>query len=100
MTKLLSFKRSEMPDKKYQVELLTADGRHRTIHFGDAHMKDYTLFSAQEREARKRAYLSRHKAREDWSDPLTAGFWSRHVLWGDTPSVTENLKITRRRYHL
>ena len=100
MTKFLSLKRSDKPGKKYMVELETASGRTKTIHFGDASLKDYTLFSAEERMERKRRYLARHSAREDWSDPETAGFWSRHILWGDTPSVQENLKITRRRYGL
>lgn len=100
MTKLLSFSRSDKPGKKYKVEVQTASGRTKTIHFGDSSLKDYTLFSAEERMERKRRYLARHAANEDWTDPETAGFWSRHVLWGDTPSVQENLKITRRRYRL
>ena len=100
MTIFISLKRSEKPEKKYVVELEGASGRRMRIHFGDANMKDYTLFSAEERAARKRAYLSRHQAREDWSNPETPGFWSRHILWGDTPSVRENLKLTLRRYKL
>ena len=99
MARLVSFKRSDKPGKKYTV-VVEKDGREHTIHFGDSSMKDYTLFSAEERAARKRAYIARHQSREDWSDPLTPGFWSRHVLWGDTPSVSENLKLTRRRYGL
>jgi hypothetical protein len=98
--KLLSMRRSTQPGKKYTVVLDTGEGRTKTIHFGDASMKDYTLFTAEERAERKRAYLSRHASREDWSDPTTAGFWSRHILWGDTPSVAANLKLTRRRYNL
>ena len=99
MARLVSFGKSSSPGKKYTA-VVEKDGRKHTIHFGDASMKDYTLFSAEERAARKRAYISRHQGREDWSDPTTAGFWSRWVLWGDTPSVSENLKITKRRYGL
>ena len=100
MTKFVSMQRSSDPAKKYMVKLIGNSGRQKTIHFGDASMKDYTLFSAGERMERKRAYLQRHAATENWSDPETAGFWSRHVLWGDTPSVRENLKLTIRRYNL
>lgn len=100
MTKFLSLKRSDRPDKKYMVEVEANSGRTKTIHFGDSSLKDYTLFSAGERMERKRAYLARHAAREDWNDPETAGFWSRHILWGDTPSIQSNLKITRRRFNL
>jgi len=100
MVKLVSFGRSSKPEKKYMVVVETAAGRKKTIHFGDASLKDYTLFSAGERAEHKKRYLARHAATEDWSDPTTAGFWSRHILWGDTPSVQENLKITRRRFGL
>lgn len=100
MTKLIHLKRSTRPGKKYEVELETDAGRHKVIHFGDSSLKDFTLFSAQERDERKRQYLARHGAREDWSDPETAGFWSRWILWGPHPSVSENLKYVRRNYHL
>lgn len=100
MVIFLSLKRSDRPEKKYVVELESSAGRRIRIHFGDASMKDYTLFSAQEREERKRNYLARHKATEDWNDPETAGFWSRWVLWGPHPSVQENLKFTRRKFNL
>lgn len=82
------------------VELETDAGRKKTIHFGDASMKDYTLFSAGERAERKRAYLSRHAATEDWSNPETAGFWSRHILWGVSPSIQQNLRWTLHAYKL
>jgi hypothetical protein len=32
-------------------------------------------------EERKIRYLNRHKKREDWEDPNTAGYWSRWFLW-------------------
>ena len=99
MARLVSFSKSDRPGKKYKA-VVEKDGRTHTIHFGDSSMKDYTLFSAEERAARKRAYISRHAAREDWNDPTTPGFWARHITWGDTPSVSENLKITKRRFNL
>jgi hypothetical protein len=92
--------KSDKPDKKYYVELGSDSNRKKRVYFGDSNMKDYTLFNALEREGRKRAYLSRHKSREDWNDPNTAGFWSRHILWGDTPSVQQNLKRTLSKYNL
>ena len=99
MAKLVSFSKSSAPGKKYTA-VVEKDGRKHTIHFGDSTMKDYTLFSAVEREARKRAYLSRHRSREDWDDPTTPGFWSRHVLWGPHPSVSANLNWVKGAYHL
>ena len=99
MVRLVSFGKSDRPGKKYKV-VVEKEGRTHTIHFGDSTMKDYTLFSAVERAARKRAYLARHERREDWNDPTTAGFWSRHILWGTHPSVSENLKWVRGAFHL
>ena len=100
MVKFVRLSRSSKPEKKYMVELETDAGRRKVIHFGDASMKDYTLFSAAERAERKKAYLARHESREDWNDPTTPGFWSRWVLWGDTPSVQQNLKLTLSRFRL
>jgi hypothetical protein len=34
-------------------------------------------------EQTRKAYIARHSKSpgEDWSNPLTAGFWSRYMLW-------------------
>jgi hypothetical protein len=32
-------------------------------------------------EARKQRYSKRHKKKEDWEDPNTAGYWSAKFLW-------------------
>ena len=100
MTKLISFGKSDNPDKKYKV-VLERDGRQKTVHFGAKGYKDYTLFSPLEREERKKAYISRHKSREDWtaSGIDTAGFWSKHVLW-NKPTVKASLAETVRAFNL
>ena len=97
--KLVSFHTSSRPDKKYMVTV-KKNGRNKTIHFGDSSMKDYTKFSRSTRESHKSAYLSRHSQREHWSDPLTAGFWSRWILWGNSSSVSKNLEETKRKFNL
>lgn len=100
MTKLISFGKSDNPDKKYKV-VLERDGRQKTVHFGATGYKDYTLFSPLEREERKRAYISRHKSKEDWtaSGIDTAGFWSKHILW-NKPTVKASLAETVRAFGL
>ena len=100
MTKLESFSRSDKPEKKYMVSLKTSAGGSKTIHFGDSSLKDFTTHNPLEREERKRLYLARHRKTENWNDPETAGFWSRHVLWGDTPSIKTNLARTKSRFGL
>jgi len=100
MTIFLGLHRSDKPEKKYYVELKGDSGRIKRVYFGDSAYKDYTSHSALERGDRKRLYLQRHKATEDWNDPETANFWSRWILWGDTPSVRDNLKRTLSRFNL
>ena len=100
MTKLISFGRSDLDGKKYKV-VLEHDGAQKTIHFGASGYKDYTTFSRLEREARKKAYIGRHKSREDWtaSGIDTAGFWAKHILW-NLPSVSASLAKTVRTFDL
>jgi hypothetical protein len=68
----------------------TATVGNRKVRFGAAGYDDYTVHKDIKRRA---AYLARHKGRENWSDPTTAGFWSRWMLWGDHPSLEANARI-------
>jgi len=92
MTKFLGLHKSDKPEKKYYVELEN-DGRTKRVYFGDAYSNDYTLWNPLVREERKRLYIQRHKAREDWTDINTPGFWSRWILW-NKPTVKASLKDT------
>ena len=94
--KLLSFKPSDKADKKYMVVLETDEGRKKTIHFGAAGMDDFTITKDMEQKQR---YINRHKAREDWNNPLTAGFWSKNILW-NLPTITASLNDTKKRFNL
>jgi len=98
MVKIVEFEKSSRPGYKYMVVLQDSDSQ-RTIHFGATGYNDYTTHPAKVREARKQAYLLRHKVTEDWKDPLTAGFWSRWILW-NKPSVTASLKDVKSRFNL
>lgn len=102
MVIFLGLHRSDKPEKKYYVELEGESGRTKRVYFGDSNAKDYTLFNALERDEHRRRYLVRHQRNENWgaSGIETAGFWSRHLLWGDTPSVQQNLKRTLSRFNL
>lgn len=66
------------------------DGKKRTVKFGAYGMEDYTIHKDPER---KRLYIQRHSGMgEDWSDPTTAGFWSRWLLW-EKPDLKEAMKF-------
>ena len=92
----VAFSRSTDPAKKYMVVVEKA-GQKKTIHFGDISLKDYTLYGPLEREERKRLYMARHRVRENWNDPFSAGFWSRWILW-NKPSVSASLADAAKRF--
>lgn len=90
--RLLEFSPSTRKDKKFMVVLET-DGKTHRIHFGQAGASDFTKHGST---LAKEAYIRRHQAREDWTDPLTAGFWSRWVLW-NLPTVKDSLTDALKR---
>jgi hypothetical protein len=73
------------------------DGKQTRTKFGSAGMTDYTLSKDKLRRAN---YLSRHRARENWNDPKSAGALSRWLLWGDSTSLQQNVASFRRRFSL
>ena len=76
--------------KKWQVRVPTEKG-HNIIAFGQLGAQ---YFTTHKDEDRKRLYLARHKPRENWEDPYTAGFWSRWLLW-NKPSLRESIRALR-----
>lgn len=83
--------KSTNKNKKFMVEI-----HGRTIQFGAANYEDFTTHKDEERKQR---YIKRHEKREDWSNPLTAGFWSRWLLW-NRPSLAESIADTNKRFNL
>ena len=93
--KLLSIKKSPKKDKKY-VATFSRNGRIKKTHFGSAGMSDFTK---HKNSARKQRYINRHKKRENWKDPTSAGALSRYVLWGK-PSLRASIADYKKRFHL
>ena len=81
------------------------DGKHKwvgvfedkRVPFGAVGYQDYTQHKNPLRRAN---YLSRHRSREDWNNPKTAGALSRWILWGDSTSLQRNVASFRRRFSL
>jgi len=72
-------KKSTNPKKKLMAVFSSKDSsRTKTTHFGAAGMSD---FPTHKDEERKQRYLTRHRKRENWSDPTSAGALSRWILW-------------------
>ena len=100
--KLLSVKRSPKKDKKLRASFCK-DGKIRHVDFGYPAMQNYGGSARYgERHVsreRKRRYIQRHKARENWNDPMSRGSLSRYILW-ETPSLRENIKKFKRKFKL
>ena len=74
------------PTRKYKKYSILVG--HKKINFGDDRYEDYTQHQDPKRKA---LYIQRHKKNEEWNNPLTAGFWSRYLLW-EKPTITEAKK--------
>ena len=88
--------KSTNPDKKMMAVFRTENGRTKTTHFGAAGMSDFTIHKDEER---KKRYILRHKANEDFNDPTTAGALSRWVLW-NLPSLRASIADYKKRFRL
>jgi len=75
--------------KKYSILV-----GHKKINFGDDRYEDYTQHGDPKRKA---LYIQRHKKNEDWNNPLTAGFWSRYLLW-EKPTIEEAIDNIKKRF--
>jgi hypothetical protein len=95
--KLIALKRSDKPGKKFYAELKFEDGKTKRIYFGKAGATDFTQDSALSRIERRHLYIKRHEKREDWTDPLTPGFWSRWILW-EKPTISAAVQALLYRF--
>jgi hypothetical protein len=81
---------SNKKDKKYKA---VVDNK-KTVYFGSKGASDFTLHND---EARKQRYIARHRDRENWSDPTTAGFYAKHILW-NKQTVQASIKDTNTKF--
>jgi hypothetical protein len=76
---------------KYVAEF---DNPPKLVSFGALGYEDYT----QHHDAyRKKLYLNRHRKRENWKDPRTAGALSRWILW-NKPSLEDSIHDYIKRF--
>ena len=90
MTTEIVISKSKNRNKKFDARI---DDK-KTISFGATGYEDFTKHKDPERKQR---YLDRHRKREDWSDPTTAGFMSKNLLW-NKKTLTESIKDTNNRF--
>jgi len=94
--KLLYVRRSDRKGKKFVAKFSLDNGSERTVHFGSVVS---TTFSEGASESKKSAYLARHKVRENWNDPLSAGALSRWIAWNKR-SLRASIADFKKRFKL
>jgi hypothetical protein len=95
--KLISIKKSTRSDKKLMATF--SDGT--ITHFGASGYQNYGGVGKERHldKERKERYIERHKSRENWSDPRTAGALSRFVLW-NKDTLKSSILDYKKRFNL
>ena len=97
MYKFIKLEEADDKKHKYIVTLKNQKtDRLNNIKFGAYGMDDFTITKNEEQKMR---YIERHRKRENWNDPSTAGFWSYWILW-NKPTLQASLKETLKKYNL
>jgi hypothetical protein len=95
--KLVKIVKSPNKTKKYRAQF--SDGTHTD--FGAKGYQNYGGVGTERHldEERKRRYIERHKARENWNNPKSPGALSRWVLW-NKKTLKESISDYKRRFGL
>jgi hypothetical protein len=83
---------------KYIAYFETDEGKEKKVRFGAKGYTDFTKSKGKD-EARKQRYIDRHRERENWNDPMTAGALSRYILW-NKPTIAASVADYKRRFNL
>lgn len=91
----VEIKPSTQKTKKLMAIFYDDNGKKiKTTHFGSAGMSDFTIHKDKQRKER---YLDRHRKRENWNDPMTAGSLSRWILW-NKPTLQGSIRDYKKRF--
>jgi len=94
--KLISITSSTKTDKKL-VAKFENNGREKNIHFG---AKGSSTYLDHKDKDKRSAWLARHKVRGNFSKPDTASSLAKHILWGDSTTLSENIKSYKAKFNL
>ncbi len=92
---LVSIKKSTNSGKKLMATFKhTTTGRTKTTHFGASGYEDFLKHKDPQRKQR---YINRHKKRENWNNPMSAGALSLYILW-NKPTLKASIADYKRRF--
>ena len=96
----VSFTKSPNKNKKYMATFIQPNGHVKHVNFGASGYQNYGGVGKSRHlsESRKKAYIKRHSARENFNDPLTPGSLSRWCLW-NKKTFSESVKDYKKRFH-
>ena len=67
---------------------------------GDTNRRFCLLCRYSKDKAQRKRYLDRHRDRENWNVPDTAGSLSARILWGPSTSKRENIRLFKNKFNL
>ena len=91
-------KKSNKPEKRLKV-IVKKDDKKKTIHFGSGKPTGTGAYPDHKNDKTKQNWEARHKVRENWNDPMTAGFWSKHILW-NKKTIKDSIKDTGKKFNI
>ena len=106
--KLLRIVKSSNSAKKWDAFFIV-DGKEKKVSFGASNYRDNTLINDKnskfylpklvDRNVVKASYIRRHREKENWNNPLTAGALSRWLLW-EKKTLPSAIKAFKKRFKL
>jgi hypothetical protein len=92
---------SNNPEKKFNIKI-----GDKNIDFGQKGFKDYIIYNKllgpEGADKKRKNYIARHsKMGEDWTKKgiLSAGFWSRYILW-EGRTLLESLDFLKKKFNI
>ena len=81
-------------EKRYTAQF--KDGK--VVHFGQ---KGGSTYIDNKNKDKRKAYIARHsKNNENWNNPKSAGSLSKHLLWGSSTSLRDNIQVFKNKFNV
>ena len=87
-------KSSDRPEKRLTAIFYKDNRKYKKVHFGQ---KSGNTYVDHGDDIKKVNYIKRHRVRENWNDPYSAGALSRYILW-NKKSLDESVRDYKKRF--
>lgn len=94
--KITSVGLSPLPSKKYRAHFEDSD---RKFHVDFGQPNATTWVNGASKKTREN-YIKRHSAMEKYNRPDSAASLSRYLTWGESRSMSENLREYKKRFNI